>query len=165
MARMRSPLAQLCDDPYMAGEVERLRESSMPELLDEYERVFGKAPRVKHRAYLWKRIAQKIQENRYGGLSKVAKKRLEELIAQLGISFEDGSLKTPRAKPKAQELIPGTSIVRDWKGKRLVVTVREKGFEYEGQNFRSLTAVAKAITGSHLNGRAFFNIPAKGKAS
>jgi hypothetical protein len=53
---------------------------------------------------------------------------------------------------------PGTQIVREYKGEQLRVTVLPDGFEFEGERFKSLSAVAKAITGQHVNGRAFFKL-------
>ena len=54
--------------------------------------------------------------------------------------------------------MPGTRLVRTWNGQRIEVTVTREGFEYEGRQFRSLSALAKSITGSHLSGRAFFGL-------
>src|SRR2546428_14052411 len=67
----------------IAEEIEELRRMKVPELVARYREVFGKEPRVKHREHLWKRIGWKIQEARYGGLSKVAKDRLEEMMAEI----------------------------------------------------------------------------------
>ena len=163
-----SPLAAMTSDPEMASEVERLRDLPMPELIAEYRRVWGKEPRIKHRAYLWKRTAWKIQEARTGGLSNVAKKRLEELIGQLGIDFGQRTVSGVLNKKSASEttatLTPGTSLVRDWKRQRLTVHALEKGFEFGGEVFPSLTAVAKKITGGHCSGPAFFGLSKKAKS-
>ena len=163
MARKEVGFPVISDTPERVAEIQRLRELSVSELVDEYERAFGKKPRVKHKAYLWKRIAWKLEEVRTGGLSMVAKARLEELIGQLGIDFANNGTKgkqTPTAMP---ELTPGTSITKEYKGKLLVVTILDHGFEFNGKNYRSLTAVAKAATGQHMNGRAFFGLKAGGK--
>ena len=73
-------------------------------------------------------------------------------------------MRAPAAPPT--ELLPGTVLTRDYQGRRLTVMVLEKGFEFEGRRYRSLTAVAKAATGSHWNGRHFFGLgPAKPKRS
>jgi hypothetical protein len=60
---------------------------------------------------------------------------------------------------------PGTVIIRDYRRLRLTVTVRERGFEWNGQTYSSLTAVAKAITGSHWNGRLFFGLSRRTRGS
>lgn len=162
MAKKHVALPALCEGPSIAKDIARLRDLSMAELLDEYQRAFGKPPRVKHRAYLWKRIAWKLEEVRTGGLSMVAKARLEELIAQLGIDFSDRSATGVPKDVSQPELLPGTSITRDYKGKRLAVHILEEGFEFKGETFKSLSGVAKAATGQHMNGRAFFGLTKKG---
>ena len=167
----------------MADEINRLRALSLPDLLEEHQRLFGKPPRLKRKDFVWRRCAWRIQEIRMGGLSKKAKQRLEELIA--GIEEELGWLAAAKgerqhssapttktkttarslpaflAKTKRQgspRLLPGTSLVRDYKQKRHVVRVLERGFEWEGERFLSLSAVAKAISGSHCSGLAFFGL-------
>lgn len=60
---------------------------------------------------------------------------------------------------------PGTVIIRDYRGLRLTVTVLERGFEWRGQTYSSLTAVAKAITGQHWNGRLFFGLSRRSRGS
>ena len=59
--------------------------------------------------------------------------------------------------------MPGTLITRTYKGRTLVVEVLDHGFSYDGQIYRSLTSVARAITGSHWNGYHFFQLDKKGK--
>ena len=70
-------------------EIEGLRAMTVPELAERYEEVYGKPPRIRHKAYLWKRIAWKLQERRFGGLSKVATKKLEELIAEIDLPLDE----------------------------------------------------------------------------
>ncbi len=163
MARKDVGFPTISDTPARVAEINKLRDLSMPELLHEYHRVFGKKPRVKHRAYLWKRIAWKLEEIRTGGLSMVAKARLEELISQLGIDFSKPTEGNEASRTKALDLTPGTSLTREYKGNLIAVRVLTKGFEFKGETFRSLSAVAKAATGQHCNGRAFFGLKA-GKA-
>ncbi len=156
------PLELMRADPYMAEQLERLQAMSMPELLDEHLRLWGKPSRVKHRAYIWKRCARKIQELRYGGLSRKAQERLEELIGMLGIDFSKPITEAAQdvlkpVKPNGG-LISGTTLVREWKGKQIIVHVLPKGFDYDGDQFRSLSAIAKKVTGSHCNGRAWFKL-------
>ena len=121
---------------------------------------FGKPPRVKHREHLWRRIAWKVQEQRFGGLSTVAKKRLDELIADLDLPL--GGERTVRAKvngrTKPGEPPIGTTLVREWRGTEVRATRVEGGWEHGGVVHRSLSAVAKAVTGSHWNGRLFFGV-------
>lgn len=65
-----------------------------------------------------------------------------------------------RGKPIPRNLTPGTRLVRDWHGVGHVVTVLDKGFEYEGRRWSSLTAIARAITGGKWSGPRFFGLPA-----
>ena len=155
MSRL-NPVKMMEADPVMAGEVKRLRAMSMPELLVEYQRLWGKAPRVKHRDYLWKRCAWKIQEARCGGLSAVAKARLEELIAMLGIDFGERTVAGVRTKPEKAAM--PDSLTREWRGRRITVRRVEGGYEYDGQIYKSLSAIAKEVTGAHWNGRHFFGL-------
>jgi hypothetical protein len=144
----------------IAEEIAELRAMKVPELVERYTAVFGRAPRVKHREFLWKRIAWKIQELRFGGLSEVARRRLDQLIAELDLPLDEemrtvtGKL-TGCARPA---LAVGTSIERDWRGQHISVRVIEGGFEWNGVAYKSLTAVATAITGTHWNGNHFFRL-------
>ena len=154
----------------LTQQIAGLRQLTAPALVERYRGLFGKEPRVKHsKEWLWKRIAWKLQEEKYGGLSDVAKRRLEELIAEIDLPLGEsrrtvtGTLKRSRpARPGDPAL--GTTLVREWRGKQIQVRVLENGFEYEGVVHRSLSAVAKAITGSHWNGRLFFGLTGRKRA-
>ena len=145
----------------IAREIQKLRAMAVPELVDRYEDVYGKPPRVKHRDWLWRRIAWKLQEQRYGGLSTIAKRRLDELIEELDVPLVGGGRKVrgPVGRPhRAGEPGVGTTLTRVWKGREILTTAVEGGWEHEGIVHRSLSAVAKAVTGSHWNGRLFFGL-------
>ncbi len=142
-------------------EIAELRALDVPGLVERYEAVIGKPPRIRHKDWLWKRIAWKIQERRLGGLSNVAKARLEELIAEIELPLSEGAAKAkapakPRVDPKA--LLPGSVLTRVWHEQRIRVRVLEQGFEWDDQVFKSLSAVARAVTGAHWNGRLFFGL-------
>jgi hypothetical protein len=146
-------------------EIETLQKLSVPELLARYREVFAKEPRSKNRALLWKRIAWKLEEQRLGGLSQVARDRLEELIQQIRVPTEDdggrGVKRRPRTVPPPKDLSVGTTLTRVWHGQAVRAKVVESGFEYDGKVHRSLSAIAKAITGAHWNGRLFFGLTAR----
>ena len=103
-----------------------------------------------------------------GGLSKKAKTRLEELIEKYDpvnnkalrpkITTGDKELKTLPSMRDKRLPIPGTIIRKNYKGKEIEVRVLEKGFEYIGKHYRSLTGIAFEITGAHWNGYSFFNV-------
>jgi hypothetical protein len=141
-------------------EIAELRAMDVPSLVAKYEAVFGRAPRVKHREFLWKRIAWKIQEQRFGGLSDAAKRRLDELIAEIDLPLGEATRTvTGRlASARSSQLAVGTTITREWRGQQITVRVVQDGIEWNGVPYRSLSAVAKAVTGTHWNGPLFFGL-------
>jgi len=154
--------ARTSKDPTAVAELLALRELSMPELVAKYQEVYGRPARVKHREYLLKRVGWRLQERRTGGLSTVAKARLEALIAELGPLFgpetrtTSGRLVRP---PKPGAPAPGATFVREWRGQRISVHVDADGAcIWEGRPFKSLSAAACAITGSHVSGPAWFGL-------
>ena len=114
---------------------------------------------MKHREHLWRRIAWKIQEQRFGGLSGAARKKLDELIAEIDIPLV---LEKPKQEKPAHringELQVGTTLLRIWRDREILATRTDEGWEHDGVVYSSLTAVAQAATGSHRSGRAFFGV-------
>ncbi|MEO5332580.1 MAG: DUF2924 domain-containing protein [Magnetococcus sp. YQC-5] len=108
-----------------------------------------------NRVFLVRRLAHRIQELSHGGLMEKTDKRLDRLANE-----EDG-LQEKRRLP-GEQLLPGTQLIRDWKGVEHCCTVLEKGFEYQGRKFGSLSAVATAITGTKWNGLVFFGMKKQG---
>ena len=102
------------------------------------------------KAFLVKRLAYRLQELAYGGLSEETEERLEE--------FASDNCETLASKIKREQLLPGTRLIRMWKGVEHGCTVLDDGFEYHGRRFKSLTAVANFITGSRWNGYVFFGL-------
>ncbi len=148
--------------------IARLQEMSVGELREKWRKLYGEEPRSRHRVWLWKRLAWRIQELEYGGLSERAKKRLEELMptAELALRVPRDFLKgvepgPSRAVRDKRIPPPGTVLLRNYKGQGIVVTVLENGFEWEGREYRSLSAIAKEVTGAHWNGVRFFNLTRK----
>ena len=154
-------------DPTLIQEIEALRRLDVPDLIAKYEELWGKPPRLKNREALFKRCAWKLQEIRLGGLSATASKRLEELIADIRLPLGEDRRTVRGALRKAPRIgQPGVGAVltRTWNGQTIEVKVIDGGFEYEGVVYRSLSAVAKAITGAHWNGKLFFGIVGRRKA-
>ncbi len=151
------------------AQIARLQKMSVAELREEWKRLYdGEEPRVGNRVWLWKRLAWRIQELEFGGLSDAALQRLEELMptAELALRNPPGSKRPPRPtpiEPVRDKRIPppGTVLLRRYKGQTVTVEVLANGFEWEGRRFRSLSAVAKEVTGSHLNGVRFFHLDRK----
>jgi hypothetical protein len=129
--------------------------------------VFGEPTNAHNRAWLVKRIAWRLQANAEGGLSERALARAAELAndADLRLSPPKGAdVSALDAAPaviplRADKRLPptGTILTRPYKGTTIQVLVLADGFEYAGRTYRSLSAVAKAVTGSHCNGYLFFN--------
>lgn len=133
-------------------------------LMEKYAELFeGKKSPTNNRVYLWKRIAFRIQELEYGGLSGDAKDKLQELIKEFD-PINHVAKSTPVETPKKKEgrdrrlPIPGTILMKDYKGSKYEVKVLEKGFEFKNNNYKSLSAITKEITGAHWNGYLFFNL-------
>ncbi len=162
-------------------EVARLEVMPMRDLKERYTEVFGEACRSGNRRFLVRRIAWRLQAIREGGLTERALKRAAELAddADLRVRPPSGAIPpasetlvrtgtrvaiAPVASPRDPRLpAPGTAIRREYKGRNLVVKVLDDGFEFEGQRYRSLTAVAKKVTGTNWNGMHFFGLTTEDK--
>lgn len=130
--------------------LDRLNGLGPAELKEEWARCHGApAPSVTP-DLLRLGIAYRLQEKKLGGLNRESKRLLRQAIA---VARQD----TASAAP-LRRLTSGTRLVRDWHGVGHTVIVLDEGFEYDGRTWRSLTAIAKAITGSHRNGPAFFGL-------
>jgi hypothetical protein len=130
------------------------------QLEDRWRALFGTDPPTYQRRFLVKRLAYRIQELAYGGLSEATRARMEEIAQEAGLD-EEASLpgRGRRATGRKRDLpVAGTRLVREWGGRRYEVTVTTTGFEFEGRPYRSLSAIANRITNSHWNGRAFFGL-------
>lgn len=105
-----------------------------------------------NRTHVESRLAYKLQEEAFGGLAPETKQRLE------AIGAKHSKIKL-RAKPREFDFAPGTILLREWGEREHRVTVTAEGlFEYQGRNFKSLTAVARHITGAHWSGPLFFGL-------
>lgn len=130
--------------------LDRLDELGPAELKEEWARCHGApAPSVTPDV-LRLGIAYRLQEKKQGGLSRESKRLLRQTIA---LASQDNATAAP-----PRRLTSGTRLVRDWHGVGHTVIVLDEGFEYDGRTWRSLTAIAKAITGTHRNGPRFFGL-------
>jgi hypothetical protein len=158
-------------------EIAAMRQMTVGELREKYAEVFGEATRSRHKDYLIKRIAWRMQANAEGGLSERARRRAAELAndADLRVTApkilsldQDATRRTVRARvPVSADgrlPLPGTVITRNYKGETLQVKVLSDGFEYKGERYGSLTAVAEVVTGKHWNGYHFFRLVRNGRA-
>jgi hypothetical protein len=130
-----------------------LKTAPAGELQAQWRELFGKEAPPHNRTFLQSRLAYRIQELAYGGLRPETLRRLEALGEQL-----DGGNVTLRRIRTDDRPIAGTRLVRNYQGVEHTVTVRVDGFEWEGRPYRSLSAIARAITGTRWNGWTFFGI-------
>ena len=129
------------------------------ELQQRWRDLMGTEPPGPRREFLIKRLAYRIQELAYGGLSQSTRQKMNDILEEAGydeIGAPPGNGRRARGKPDLPLI--GTRLVREWNGGRYEVTVVSGGFEFQGRRYRSLTAITKVITGTHWNGRAFFGL-------
>lgn len=156
-------------------ELAALRRMSASDLRSRYAEVFGETTNTHHKEWLVKRIIYRMQALAEGDLSERARQRAAELANDADLRRRPP--KSPAAKPEATAWtktaklptsggsrvpLAGSTITRVYKGETLEVKVLPAGFEYEGEVYKSLSAVAKKITGSHCNGYLFFRLTKKG---
>ncbi len=157
--------------PSITAQLAELQRLAPAQLAARYEALFGIPPRVRNRAWLFRQCAWKAQERALGGLSDRAKSRLAELMATIDLPIAAAAppprpRPTPAAKPATTNTpIPGTVLVREWRDQRIEVHVTDAGFIWNSTTFSSLSAVARAITGSAWNGRLFFGLTTRKSAS
>src|SRR3982074_675919 len=139
-------------DPVLA-QLAALKGATAPVLKAKWRALFGTEPPPYDRRVLESRLAYRIQELAYGGLNK----ETVEWLRWLGRQY-DGKL-GEKPKERSQRLpIAGTRLVREWHGIEHSVTVRGDDFEYQGRPYKSLSAIAREITGVRWNGWVFFGL-------
>jgi hypothetical protein len=130
-----------------------LKAAPTPVLKQRWRELFDSEPPQFNRRFLESRLAYRVQELAYGGLKPSTVKRLIELGEQL----DGGNIKV--RKSRVQNLpIAGTRLIREYQGIEHCVTVRDDGYEYQGRPYKSLSAIARAITGTLWNGLVFFGL-------
>jgi hypothetical protein len=160
----------------IACRIQALRKMTVSELREKHLELFGAETRSRHKDQLFKRLAWRIQELEFGGLSKRAKRRAEEIANDLDARFlpprkpQNGAGKPHEAvticvRPEGGRPAAGTILRREYRGEVHEVTVLERGFEYDGKGYRSLSGIARAITGTHWNGHLFFGLRSRGTSN
>lgn len=154
----------------VSKEQAELRRLALHELRVRYAKVFGEPPASGNRSWLVKRILWRLQALAEGGLSERARRRAAELVNEADLRLSPPASPSTTVAPadpgnlpvaKQAVPIPGTVITRVYKGEPLHVKVLADGFEFKGKTYASLSAVAKAITGTHTSGRLFFRLSGK----
>ena len=137
----------------VAVELSELHQRSIDDLRARWRALFRAEPPTAFGPDLLRRsIAQKLQENTYGGLDRATAQLLNQLIAQSAKS--NGKVVVPR------RIKAGAVLVREWKGKSHRITVLEGGFAFENKPYDSLSEIARMITGTRWNGPRFFGLRA-----
>ena len=134
-----------------------LRSATTPQLKQQWRELFGKEPQGLGRTWLQSRLAYRIQELAYGGLKPETIARLEALGEQL-----DGGNVVVRRTRVDDQPIAGTRLIREYQGVEHTVTVLNDGYEWQGRPYRSLSAIARVITGTRWNGLVFFGVRRQG---
>jgi hypothetical protein len=152
-------------------QIAALQHMSPAQVREKYLEVFGEPTRSGNKDFLAKRLAWRIQSLVEGGLTDRARRRAAELardadirltiprIPPIGRPADQSGTLAPARRDRTLP-IPGTVLTRQYRGRLIQVTVLPKGFEWDGQVYRSLSGVAKAVTGSHWNGPLFFGFKA-----
>ena len=151
--------------------VAALGRMTVAQLRGKYLELFGEPTRSGNRDFLFKRLAWRVQSLAEGTLSERARRRAEELARDADLrttlprppkhaAAATATVVAPAPKVAANDRLPlpGTVLTRKYRGRQVEAKVLSYGFEYEGQVYRSLSAVAKAVTGSHWNGHLFFGL-------
>ncbi len=151
-----------------------LKRMTVTELRKKHIEAFGESTRSGHKDYLVRRIAWRLQAQDDGSLSERARRRAEQLANDADIrstapkvNYGDGqpgiTTKSAVAFDHDSRIpLPGSILTRRYKGRDIVVKVLPKGFEFEGEIYRSLSGVTKAVTGTHWNGYHFFKLNQNG---
>jgi len=129
-----------------------LKTAPVADLKNKWRDLFDSEPPPYNRRFLENRLAYRIQELAYGGLSEDAIERLDAL------ADEQEGKKPKRLSALQNRPIAGTRLIREWKGIEHCVTVRQEDFEYQGRPYKSLSAIARQITNTRWNGLVFFGL-------
>lgn len=161
----------------LTQKIDALRGMSVGQLKKKYVEVFGEECRSYHRQFLFKRIAWRLQAQAEGDLSERARRRAGELAneADLRLKMPKDCRFAETPDPRRTQTLPfdgsqernlpiiKDQLVREYQGKKIIVQVVTGGFEWDGKKYLSLSAVAKAVTGTHWNGYEFFGLRKKGR--
>ena len=135
----------------IVARVAALRSADFNDLKQMWRDLFQQEPPLFNRRFLESRLAYRIQELALGGLKRDTIKRLERLGEQL-----DGGKQSVRSRRIDGRPVAGTRLIRNWEGADREVLVGLDYFEYAGQRYKSLSSIARTITGTNRNGWTFF---------
>ena len=154
-------------------EVARMKSMATAALQEYFETVCLEPPRSRNRDWMIKKIAWRLQANEQGGLPERVRQRAlamaddadlrkrppQSFTDQISLACEQTTVIDPGRDPRLPPA--GDQLHKTYKGQKLVVHVGESTFEFNGTTYNTLSAVAKAISGSHVNGFTFFGLKGK----
>ena len=141
------------DDGPVLARLASLKAMTVNELKAEWQTLMGSTPPNNSRTFLEQRLAYRIQELTYGGLPQPVSRLLDALADEVeGKKVRKSVISDPRNP------VIGTRLVREWAGVEHVVTVLQGGFDWQGRRYKSLSAIARDITGTQWNGYRFFGL-------
>lgn len=141
------------DNAQVLARLAALKTMSVRELKADWAKLFGTKAPNNSRPFLEQRLAYRIQELTFGGLSKPARQLLDALADEVeGKKVRKSVISDPRNP------VIGTRLVREWNGVEHVITVLRDGFDWQGQRYKTLSAIARKITGTQWNGYRFFGL-------
>jgi len=165
MSDRETPTRADADRQRIAQELQRLRELETYDLQVRWRRVFGRsAPHHLPKHLLLRILAYKLQADAFGDLDRGTVRLLEQIARDAAKAKTKGD-RLSKVVPPVEEtrgLKPRTLLVREHEGVLHRVTVQVRGYEWKGQTFRSLSEVARAITGTRWNGPRFFGLRQSG---
>lgn len=148
---------------------------STQELRERYAPLYGHTPTSRNRAHLIKKILWGLQRDAFGDISEATKKKALAIADDRDVRGRLPAEQRPAGKDQSStskvvdfnpspNLLPGSVLTRDYRGQQVRVLVLENGFEWNGRTYKSLSATARAITGTRWNGKLFFGLKKKGGA-
>jgi hypothetical protein len=150
---MESRQEKLAADASVVAQLAALKQMTVVELKAKWESLFGTPAPNNSRSNLELRLGYRIQELTLGGLSRETRRMLDLLADEI-----EGKVSRKAIIADSRNPVIGTRLVREWDGTEHTVTVMKDGFDWQGHKFKSLSAVAKAITGTQWNGYRFFGL-------
>ncbi len=138
------------------AQIAEIQGLALAELRERWRVLYGKEAPGYSREHLIRRLCCRVQELAFGGVNDATRATLHALVERDGACGQGTRLVRRNANDGGP--VAGTVFVRTWRDQRHEVTVVEGGFEYAGRTYRSLTAIAKTITGQHWNGPLFFGL-------
>ena len=149
--------------PAVLRQIAELQRLPMSELIERWRVLMGTDPPSYNRPFLLKRLIYRVQELAFGGLPMHAYQEMDRALTEagydaLGAAILPGHAQSPAPFRKPGLPVIGTRLVREWNGRQYEVLTTRDGFDFEGRPYKSLTAITKAITGTHWNGPRFFGL-------